>query len=135
MKRTLILAAAGVASTVLAVAPASAQFGRWTDRGWRTVAYTRVDGRDTDTIRMRGHIRERAIRVCAINAPLNLRDFDIRFENGGHQDVRVRQRIGAGTCTRNIDLAGNRRDIETVRLRYSPIRRGWTRPLIRVQAR
>jgi len=44
-------------------------------------------------------------------------------------------RIGAGTCTRNIDLTGNRRDIETVRLKYSPIRRGWTRPLVRVQAR
>jgi hypothetical protein len=64
-----------------------------------------------------------------------MRDFDVRFENGRHQDVRVRQRIAAGTCTRNIDLAGNRRDIETVRLIYSPIRRGWTRPLVRVQAR
>src|SRR5258708_33144146 len=91
VKRTLILAAAGLASTLLAVAPANAQFGRWTDRGWRTVAYTRVDGRDTDTIRLRGHIRERAIRVCAINAPLNLRDFDIRYQNGGHQDVSTRR--------------------------------------------
>ena len=135
MKRTLILAAAGVASTVLAVAPASAQFGRWTDRGWRTVAYTRVDGRDTDIIRMRGHIRERAIRVCAINAPLNLRDFDIRFENGGHQDVNTRDMLRAGTCTRAVDLRGNRRDISRVRLRYAPIYRSALRPHVRVQVR
>jgi hypothetical protein len=135
MKRTLILAAAGVASTILAVAPASAQFGRWTDRGWRTVAYTRVDGRDTDTIRLRGHVRERAIRVCAINAPLNLRDFDIRFENGGHQDVATRDMLRAGTCTRAVDLRGNRRDIAAVRLKYSPILRSMQRPYVRIQVR
>ena len=87
MKRLLIMAAATAAATIAAVAPANAQFGRWTDRGWRTVAYTRVDGRDTDTIALRGHIRERAIRVCALNQPLNLRDFDIRYRNGGRQDV------------------------------------------------
>jgi hypothetical protein len=135
MKRTIILAAAGVASTLLAVAPASAQFGRWTDRGWRTVAYTRVDGRDTDTIRLRGNIRERAIRVCAINAPLNLRDFDIRYHNGGHQDVGTRDVLRAGTCTRAVDLRGNRRDIDSVRLKYAPILRSALRPYVRIQVR
>jgi hypothetical protein len=135
MKRLLILGLAGAAATVAAVAPANAQFGRWTDRGWRTVAYTRVDGRDTDTIRLRGHIRERAIRVCAINRPLNLRDFDIRYWNGGRQDVRTRAVIRAGTCTRAVDLRGGRRDIAAVRLRYAPIFRGWQRPYVRIQVR
>ena len=135
MKRTLILAAAGAAATLVAVTPASAQFGRWTDRGWRTVAYTRVDGRDTDTIRLRGHIRERRIRVCAINQPLNLRDFDIRFQNGGHQDVNPRAVLRPGTCTRAVDLRGNRRDIASVRLKYAPIFRAAMRPYVRVQVR
>lgn len=135
MKRTLILAAAGAAATFVAVSPASAQFGRWTDRGWRTVAYTRVDGRDTDTIRLRGTVRERAIRVCAINAPLNLRDFDIRFANGGRQDVNTRAVLRAGTCTRAVDLRGNRRDIASVRLRYAPIYRMAQRPYVRIQVR
>ena len=135
MKRLLILTAATAAATIAAVAPANAQFGRWTDRGWRTVAYTRVDGRDTDTIRLRGHIRERAIRVCAINQPLNLRDFDIRYQNGGHQDVNTRAVIRAGTCTRAVDLRGARRDIAAVRLRYAPILRSWQRPYVRIQVR
>jgi len=135
MKRTLILAAAGAAATLVAVTPASAQFGRWNDRGWRTVAYTRVDGRDSDTIRMRGHIRERAIRVCAINQPLHLRDFDIRYQNGGHQDVNTRAVLRAGTCTRSVDLRGARRDINSVRLRYEPIYRSWQRPYVRIQVR
>ena len=135
MTRTLILAAAGVAATLTAVAPASAQYGRWQERGWRTVAYERVDGRDTDTVRLRGNIRERAIRVCAINQPLNLRDFDIRYANGGHQDVNTRAVLRAGTCTRAVDLRGNRRDIASVRLKYAPIQRSWLRPYVRIQVR
>ena len=135
MKRLLIMAAATAAATIAAVAPANAQFGRWTDRGWRTVAYTRVDGRDTDTIALRGHIRERAIRVCALNQRLNLRDFDIRYRNGGRQDVNTRAVIRAGTCTRAVDLRGARRDITAVRLRYAPIVRSWQRPYVRIQVR
>ena len=135
MKRTMILTAATAAVAATAAAPASAQYGHWNERGWRTVAYTRVNGRDTDTIHMRGHIRERRIRVCAINQPLNLRDFDIRFENGGHQNVNTRAVLRAGTCTRAVDLRGNRRDINAVRLRYSPIYRSFLRPYVRVQVR
>ena len=135
MKRTMILSAAAAASTMVAISPAAAQYARWNERGWRTVAYTRVDGRDTDIIRMRGHIRERRIRVCAINQPLNLRDFDIRFENGGRQNVNTRAVLRAGTCTRAVDLRGNRRDINAVRLRYAPIYRSALRPYVRVQVR
>jgi hypothetical protein len=128
-----LFAAVAVATTFTAIAPAAAQYGRWNDRGWRTVAYTRVDGRDSDTIRVRGHIRERSIRLCAINAPLHLRDFDIRYENRQRQDVNTRAVLRAGTCTRAVDLRGNRRDIDAVRLRYEPIYRASQRPVVRVQ--
>jgi hypothetical protein len=133
MKRTLILAAATAAATVVAAAPADAQ--RWNDRGWRTVGYTRVDGRDSDRINLPGMTRQREIRLCAINQPLHLRDFDIRFANGGRQDVNTRAVLRAGTCTRAVDLRGNRRDIASVRLRYEPILRSSLRPVVRVQVR
>lgn len=135
MKRTIMLNVAAAAAGLTAISPAAAQHGRWNDRGWRTVAYTRVDGRDTDIIHMRGHIRERRIRVCSINQPLNLRDFDIRYQNGGHQDVNTRAVLRAGTCTRSVDLRGNRRDINAVRLRYAPIYRSVLRPYVRIQVR
>lgn len=135
MKRTLILAAATAAATVVATAPADAQQWRWNDRGWRTIGYTRVDGRDTDTIRLPGVTRQREIRLCAMNQPLHLRDFDVRFANGRTQDVNTRAVLPAGRCTRAVDLRGNRRDIESVRLRYEPIRRSWQRPVVRVQVR
>ena len=135
MKRTLILAAATAAATVVAMAPADAQQWRWNDRGWRTIGYTRVDGRDSDTIRLPGVTRQREIRLCSMNQPLRLRDFDIRFANGRMQDVNTRAVLPAGRCTRAVDRRGNRRDIDAVRLRYEPIRRSWQRPVVRVQVR
>ena len=133
MTRTLILASTAAAGLAVAATPAVAQ--RWNDTGWRTIAYKTVNGRDTDTIDVRGQYRQRAVRLCTINAPIYIRDFDIRFENGGRQDANTRARLGAGRCTRAIDLRGNRRDIDAIRLRYEPIARGWRRPLVRVQIR
>ena len=133
--RKLILAAAGAAATLVAVAPAAAQQWRWDERGWRTLGYTRVDGGDSDRINLPGVSRQREVRLCAMNAPLRLRDFDIRFANGGRQDVNTRAVLPAGRCTRAIDLRGNRRDVESIRLRYEPFRRGWARPIVRVQVR
>jgi hypothetical protein len=133
MTRTFILAAASAAATIAAAAPADAQ--RWNDRNWRTVGYTRVDGRDSDTIYLPGRTRQSAVRLCAINAPLRLRDFDIRFENGRRQDVSTRDVLRAGSCTRAVDLRGNRRDIASVRLRYEPIGRAAQRTVVRVQVR
>ena len=135
MTRNIILGAAAVAATFIAIAPATAQQWRWNERGWRTIGYTRVDGRDSDTIRLPGITRQRAIRLCAMNQPLHLRDFDIRFANGRRQDVNTRAVLRAGTCTRSVDLCGNRRDIASIRLRYEPIRRSWQRPVVRVQVR
>jgi hypothetical protein len=133
MTRTLILAATAAAGLAVAATPANAQ--RWNDYGWRTIAYKTVNGRDTDRINVRGHYRQRAVRLCTMNAPIRLRDVDIRFENGRTQDANTRARLGAGRCTRAIDLRGNRRDIDWIRLRYEPIARGWRRPLVRVQIR
>jgi hypothetical protein len=135
MMRPLFFAAATAAATIAAVAPASAQQWRWNESGWRTTGYTRVDGRDTDRINLPGFTRQREIRLCSMNAPLRLRDFDVRFANGARQDVNTRAVLPAGRCTRAVDLRGNRRDIASVRLRYEPIARVAMRPVVRVQVR
>lgn len=136
MNKRLILAAATLATGLAGVAaPAAAQQNRWNQGSWRTIATERVDGRDTDTIRLPGVTRQREIRVCATGAPLRLRDFDIRFANGGRQDVNTRAVLDAGTCTRAVDLRGNRRDVEAIRLRYEPVAPRANRPTVRVQVR
>ena len=129
--RVLPIVIATCALAAMAAVPASAQRGNW-----RTIAFKTVSGgTDVDRINVPGGRRWQQVRLCVFNAPLRMRDFDIRFDNGQRQDVRVRERIGAGRCTRNVDLNGRVRDVDWVRLKYEPIRRGWTRPLVRLQAR
>ena len=136
MKRTIILGLSAAALGTLATMPADAQ--RWHNNwraAWRTIAYTQVNGRDRDTIRVPGTARYRQLRVCVFGGPIEMRDVDVGFRNGGHQDIGTRSLIRAGTCTRNLDLRGNRRDVSYVRLRYMPLRRGWVPPVVRVQVR
>ena len=132
MTRTFILAASAAAATLIAAAPADAQ--RY-NHSWRTVGYAQVQGRDADTVRVPGTARYRQMRVCVYGGPIQMRDVDVRFRNGGHQDIGTRQLMRSGTCTRTLDLRGSRRDVTAVRLKYAPLTRGWIRPTIRVQVR
>jgi len=72
--------------------------------------------------------------VCVFGGPINMRDIDVWFRNGRHQDIGTRKLMRAGTCTRNLDLKGVNRDVTSVRLKYAPLARGWVRPVVRVQA-
>jgi hypothetical protein len=131
MKETMILAAATTALAIAGATPATAQyFSRW-----RTIAYKTVNGRDSDNIPVPGSARYRQLRVCVFNGPIEMRDVDVWFRNGRHQDIGTRAVMRAGTCTRNLDLRGRYRDVTRVRLKYTPLRRGWVRPVVRVQAR
>jgi hypothetical protein len=136
MKRTMILCFGTAALATLATTPAAAQ--RWRHNGrnvWRTIAYTQVNGRDRDTIRVPGTARYRQLRVCVFDGSIDMRDVDVWFRNGGHQDIGTRSLMRSGTCTRNLDLRGRRRDVTAIRLSYVPLRRGWRPPVVRVQVR
>lgn len=138
MLRLAVIAAIGTASAFSLAASASAQNERaWNYRGWQTVAYKTVSGgTDTDRIRLPGRARYANVRLCSMNAPIRMHDFDVYFANGQRQDVDVRERIAPGTCTRAINLAGNmRRDVTQIRLKYEPLARSMQRPLVRVQVR
>ncbi|GAA3998275.1 hypothetical protein [Sphingomonas humi] len=135
MNKRLIIAAATLATGLAAASPAAAQQWRWNEGNWRTIGTTRVVGRDNVVVQLPGVTRQREIRVCALNAPLRLRDLDVRFANGGRQDLNTRAVLDAGTCTRAIDLRGNRRDVTAVHLRYEPVALRAARPVVRVQVR
>ena len=134
MQAKWIAAAAGVLVATFA-ASADAQRPGWF-QGWRVIGYKVVNGgSDTDWINTPGARRYHQVRVCAFNAPLNMRDLDIYYANGGHQDVNTRDILRPNTCTRAIDLNGRGRDISRIRLKYGQIARGFQAPLVRVTAR
>jgi len=137
--RSKWIAAAVAACAMGFAAGAEAQRGgmSWF-QGWRVIGYKVVNGgSDTDWIYTPGAQRYRQIRICAFNAPLGMRDVDIYFANGGHQDVRTRDILRPGTCTRVIELSGRAtRDVTRVRLKYGQLARGLRQaPLVRVTAR
>ena len=133
MQRTILLATATAVFALAAASPADAR--RWRPNAWRTIAFTQVNGRDTDIIRLPGTARYRQMRLCVYGGPLRMRDVDVRYANGGHQDIGVRSFMRAGTCTRNVDLRGRYRDVRLIRLQYARLTRGWMRPTVRVQVR
>ena len=131
IRTTKFILAAAV--TALGASGASAQ---WLPRGWHVVGYKTVNGRhDTDFVYVPGRQAFRQIRLCAFNAPLRLRDFRIQFANGRWQDVRTRQYLAPGICTRNVDLNGRRRDIWRVRLKFDRVALRARAPLVRIAAR
>lgn len=113
--QTFVVAAA---MTITAISPAHA----WTQIGARDVR----DRTDRDTITVEGARQFERIRFCVYRRPVHFHDIDVRFANGGHQDVSVRERVNPGQCTRAIDLNGDDRNITTISMLYeeTSFRRG-----------
>jgi hypothetical protein len=98
----------------LALALAAGPAAAWDLIGTRDVR----DRTERDTIQVEGHRQFERIRLCVYRNPVRFIDLDVRFQNGGHQDVEIRQRINPGECTRAIDLTGDDRDIASVSMLY-----------------
>lgn len=125
--RTTTLLILGI--TTMLAAPAAAQGG-----GWVTIGTKRVgSGYDRDTINVMGNDRFRQIKLCT-DRPIRMMDLNVVFANGGRQDVNVRSHFKAGSCTRAIDLKGERRNIAQIEMTYGKVRAGG-RPEVRVMAR
>ncbi|MCE9524015.1 MAG: hypothetical protein K8S25_16480 [Alphaproteobacteria bacterium] len=111
MKTKLLLASAMLALSAAATAsPAAA----WDQIGVRDVK----DRPEADLVVVEGHKHYSRIKLCVYRHPVKFYDLDVNFHNGGHQDVQIRSRINAGGCTRNIDLEGGNRDINTIKIVY-----------------
>lgn len=100
-------------ATALAASGAAPAFA-WDVIGVRDVR----DRTERDTIVVEGHRDFNRIKLCVFRNPVHFYDLDVRYRNGGHQDVSIRARINPGECTRAIDLNGHDRDITTVSMLY-----------------
>lgn len=98
----------------LAVAAFASPAAAWTQIGVRDVR----DRTDRDTVVIEGPRQFERMKLCVYRNPVHFYDLDVRFANGGHQDVSVRERINPGRCTRAIDLVGDDRNITTISMLY-----------------
>lgn len=97
----------------LALATASPAMA-WTQIGARDVR----DRTERDTIVVEGPRQFERIKLCVYRNPVHFIDLDVRYANGGHQDVDLRSRINPGQCTRVIDLNGDDRNITSISMLY-----------------
>lgn len=110
MKFKAMALGAVLAIGACAATPAAA----WTPLGVREVR----DRTERDTFVLNGPRAFDRIKLCVYRNPVHFYDLDVRFRNGGHQDVSIRQRINPGECTRAINLIGDDRNITTVSMVY-----------------
>ncbi|UPT63652.1 MAG: hypothetical protein M0D54_03660 [Hyphomonadaceae bacterium JAD_PAG50586_4] len=103
-----------ILGAVVALAATAGPAFAWDLIGTRDVR----DRTERDTIVVEGPRQFERIRLCVYRQPVHFIDLDVRFANGGHQDVSVRQRINPGECTRAIDLNGDDRNIASVSMVY-----------------
>lgn len=91
---------------------------------------------DRDVIGLPGRRRFNEIRLCVRRRAVEFLDLDVRFANGGNQDIQVRRVIQAGQCTRNIQLRGRApRDIAQIIMKYTSVRKAGRQPIVSVYAR
>lgn len=108
--KNLMLGGLAFAVAAASAGPAAA----WDMIGSREVK----DRTDRDTISVGGGKLYDRIKICVYRNPVHFIDVDIRFRNGGRQDVSVRERINPRGCTRVVDLEGGQRDIEKISFLY-----------------
>jgi hypothetical protein len=145
---SLKLAIAGALLSIGLASPAIAYPGGgpgpfgYRHAAWELIGSQTVGFRaERDTVLAHGRDRHRQVMICAYRAPVRLFDVNVRFANGGRQDLAVRNVLQPGQCTRAIDLKGQRRDIRAVSFLYRaapgfrPIARFGQTAVIRVYAR
>ena len=93
---------------------ADAQRGRWVFLGSANVD----GGRDHDVIRVNALGAFTALQLGIRGGAIEFQRVVVHFENGGEQELQIRDRIRAGGRTRTIDLKGERRRIESVEFWY-----------------
>jgi hypothetical protein len=103
--------------------------------GWQFLGEAHVDGRaDHDNISIHeGAFRSLQLRVE--NGPIEFDHVVVHYENGGNEELRVREVIPAGGHTRDIDLRGDRRNIRSVELWYGKAAPRSGRPRVTVYGR
>ena len=90
--------------------------------GWHKIGETTVDfQKDRDEVKVIGADRFSALKFKVTDAPIDLKDLEVWFENGTKQDVQVRTPIEIGKESRVIDLPGAQREINKIVFVYKTL--------------
>jgi hypothetical protein len=89
--------------------------GAWVRLGTVTASHTA----DHDRIKVEGRNDDfRKLKFKVSDSPLNLHRIVVTYDNGGAENLEVRENISKGGETRDIDLQGGKRGIRTIEFWY-----------------
>ncbi len=122
-----------IVALLLALSFASASYAK----GWVYLGEAHVDGAvDHDKIKVgKSEGRFRALQIRVDRAPVEFNRVVVHYANGTNEEIQIRQRVRAGGSTRDIDLRGGDRAIESVEFWYERARYGPRRPRVRLYGR
>ena len=111
-KRTLAV----MAAVLLVLSLSESSFAK----GWEYLGEAHVDGQaDHDKIKVgKSEGRFRALQLRVDFVAIEFKHVVVHYSNGTSEEVQVKQRIRAGGSTRDIDLAGRDRSVESVEIWY-----------------
>lgn len=104
---------------------ASAIAGAANSGKWEVLGRSEVDfKKDHDRITVgRGEGRFKQLQLRVKNAPIEISDMVVTFQNDETFRPKVRHRFEEGSGVRSIDLPGDRRAIKRIDFRYKSINR------------
>lgn len=90
--------------------------------GWHKIGEVKADFKMEDqSIAVLGKDRFKSILLKVTDAPINIEDVTVVFENGETQDIHVKSELKAGSETRQIDLKGGSPEIKEVKFKYKTL--------------
>ena len=121
MKKVIVFA-------MLVIANCSAMFAQHpavviSDKdGWHKIGETHVDFKtETDEIAVIGADKFGYIKIKVTGAPIHLESFDIYFESGNKQNVKIGKEIKTPGESRSVQLEGGERSIKKIIFVYHTV--------------
>jgi hypothetical protein len=120
MKKNFLIALIAVCSfSYAAVAQEKVAVETNDKAGWHKITETIANLKsDRDEVMVMGADHYKAMKLKVTDAPVEITDLTVVFENEARQDIQVRKLIGAGEETRVIDLDGKDRAIKKIIIQY-----------------
>ncbi|HTF18338.1 MAG TPA: hypothetical protein VK658_09720 [Chryseolinea sp.] len=122
MKKTMIVLAVLVAAIVNFAQAQTPSVMLSSKPGWHKIGEVKADFKMEDqSIAVLGNDKFKSILLKVTDAPINIEDVTVIFENGETQDIHVKSELKAGSETRQIDLKGGSPDIKQVKFTYKTL--------------
>lgn len=122
MKKVLlivILATAGIFNTISAQQPSVVVSDK---TGWQKIAETTVSfKKESDEVVIMGADKFAAIKIKIKDAPIDLVNLDIYFEDGKKQHVNIAMPIKVEGESRVIDIDGGEKDLKKIAFVYKTL--------------